>query len=269
MSTLIRTGGGGADLSVVTAAASDVLASKVIVNSSGNAITGTIASKAAATITPGATDQTIVAGQYLSGAQTVKGDSDLLATNIKSGVTLFDIVGSFSPIKSVQRGVTAVTYTATSVPVTISSIDPSAAVVTRVGGCNQQWVNGSTHSPTSYAITGTITNATTLTLARPAAATNYLELYIAWEIIEFNGVKSKQSGIITSLYSSGQRSTTITAVNTSKSILMIHGGSIVTANSGMMGSLVFGATLSSSTAILWYGVSGDTKNVAWQVLEFN
>lgn len=94
MATIVRTGGGGADLSVVTAAAADVLASKVIVNASGNPITGTIASKAAATITPGTTNQTIAAGQYLSGVQTISGDPDLVASNIKNGVDIFGVVGT-------------------------------------------------------------------------------------------------------------------------------------------------------------------------------
>lgn len=52
--------------------------------------------KAAATYTPGTTDQTIAAGQYLSGAQTVKGDANLVAGNIKEGVTIFSVQGTHS-----------------------------------------------------------------------------------------------------------------------------------------------------------------------------
>lgn len=54
-------------------------------------ITGTIPSKAAATIYPNATDQSISAGQYLSGAQTIKGvtnNGNATAANIKKGVTV-------------------------------------------------------------------------------------------------------------------------------------------------------------------------------------
>lgn len=57
-------------------------------------VTGTIPSKASATIIPGATDQTIAAGQYLSGAQTIKGDANLLAANIASGINIFGVLGS-------------------------------------------------------------------------------------------------------------------------------------------------------------------------------
>ena len=57
---------------------------------------GTIQSKAAATYTPGTSDQTIAAGQYLAGAQTVKGSTNLVASNIRSGVQIFNVTGSLS-----------------------------------------------------------------------------------------------------------------------------------------------------------------------------
>lgn len=50
--------------------------------------------KAAATITPTTSDQTIAAGQYLLGAQTVKGDPNLQSGNIVEGVTIFNTPGS-------------------------------------------------------------------------------------------------------------------------------------------------------------------------------
>lgn len=56
--------------------------------------TGTIPSKSAQTYTPTTSDQTIAAGQYLSGAQTVKGDQNLVASNIRKDVTMFGVTGS-------------------------------------------------------------------------------------------------------------------------------------------------------------------------------
>lgn len=50
--------------------------------------------KAAETITPGTENQTIAANQYLTGAQTIKGDGNLSAGNIKKGVSIFGVVGA-------------------------------------------------------------------------------------------------------------------------------------------------------------------------------
>ena len=50
--------------------------------------------QAAQTITPGTSNKTIASGQYLTGTQTIKGDSNLVASNIKSGVSIFGVVGT-------------------------------------------------------------------------------------------------------------------------------------------------------------------------------
>ena len=53
-----------------------------------------VTKKAAATYTPGTSNQTIAANQYLSGVQTIKGDSNLVAGNIRSGVSIFGVTGN-------------------------------------------------------------------------------------------------------------------------------------------------------------------------------
>ena len=70
--------------------------------------TGTIASKAAATYTPTTSDQTIAAGQYLAGAQTVKGDQNLSAGNIRAGVSIFGVAGSLTSATISQDSTTKV-----------------------------------------------------------------------------------------------------------------------------------------------------------------
>lgn len=115
----------GSDVSGVTAAASDVRSGKKFVNSSGAVVTGTVTArtasnvtssnnvvtipagiydsqvsktvgtaKAATTYTPGTSNQIISAGYYLTGNQTIKGDTNLVASNIKSGTSIFGITGS-------------------------------------------------------------------------------------------------------------------------------------------------------------------------------
>ena len=64
--------------------------------SNGVKYTGSIDSKAATIYTPTTSDQTIAAGQYLEGAQTIKGDTNLKASNIANGITIFGITGSLS-----------------------------------------------------------------------------------------------------------------------------------------------------------------------------
>nr|DAW33940.1 MAG TPA: tail protein [Bacteriophage sp.] len=78
------------------AVAANVLSGKTFTASPGLKVSGTMTSKAAATITPSTSDQTISSGQYLAGAQTIKGDSNLVAANIKSGVSIFGVAGKLA-----------------------------------------------------------------------------------------------------------------------------------------------------------------------------
>lgn len=68
------------------------------VTSYGNGVkyTGSIQSKSAQTYTPTTSDQTIASGVYLSGAQTIKGDANLVASNIAKNVQIFGVTGSLS-----------------------------------------------------------------------------------------------------------------------------------------------------------------------------
>ena len=117
-------GSGGTDVSDTTATAATVLSGYDFYNASGVKTTGSIqtvtasqsgnvvtvpagyiaaaqtltvgTAKAAATYTPTTSDQTITAGQYLTGDQTIKGDANLVAANIVSGVTIFGVTGTAS-----------------------------------------------------------------------------------------------------------------------------------------------------------------------------
>ena len=75
---------------------SDLLSGKELIDQNGNKVTGTMPIKSAATITPGTSDQIISANTYLTGAQTIKGDANLIASNIKSGVSIFGVTGTAS-----------------------------------------------------------------------------------------------------------------------------------------------------------------------------
>lgn len=74
----------------------DALSSVTVGAISNTYIGSGVTKKSAATYTPGTSDQSIASGQYLNGTQTIKGDSNLTATNIKSGVKIFNVTGSYA-----------------------------------------------------------------------------------------------------------------------------------------------------------------------------
>lgn len=62
--------------------------------SSGTASTLQLSTQSSQTITPTTTDQTISSGKYLIGTQTISGDANLVAGNIKKDVTIFGVTGT-------------------------------------------------------------------------------------------------------------------------------------------------------------------------------
>ncbi|KIQ93892.1 hypothetical protein LH47_02042 [Anoxybacillus thermarum] len=75
------------------AQSSDVLSGKTFTNDSGEQ-TGTMPNQGAIIITPTTSNQAIPAG-YHNGSGYVKGDPNLVAANIKQGVSIFGVAGSF------------------------------------------------------------------------------------------------------------------------------------------------------------------------------
>ena len=61
----------------------------------GKTATQQLTTQGAQTITPGTANKTIASGRYLTGTQTIKGDANLAASNIKSGVSIFGVAGSY------------------------------------------------------------------------------------------------------------------------------------------------------------------------------
>ena len=78
--------------------------------------TSQMTTKGATTYTPTTADQTIASGTYLTGTQTIEGDADLVAGNIKDGVTIFGVTGTYTGGGSsthtvtIARGVTGGCY---------------------------------------------------------------------------------------------------------------------------------------------------------------
>ena len=97
-SATVSTGTNTLTLSKTVSVTPSVSAGYVASGTAGNSsvsLTAAVTTKAAATITPGTTNQTITAGTYLTGAQTIAGDADLVAGNIKKDVTIFGVTGTY------------------------------------------------------------------------------------------------------------------------------------------------------------------------------
>lgn len=122
--------------------------SSVTVNAVSRTYVGSgVTKKAAATYTPKTSDQSIAASQYLNGTQTIKGDANLVAGNIKSGVSIFGVIGTYagggSSGGSGNNNVEAYAVTNTSPSVSFKRTDGAIKIwgygtMTSSGGWGQQ-----------------------------------------------------------------------------------------------------------------------------------
>ena len=86
---------GGIDTSDATATTLDILSGKTAYVD-GKKITGVIPIVAGKTITPSSFGNLAInGGEYASGSILISGDSDLIGSNIKKGVSIFGVLGSY------------------------------------------------------------------------------------------------------------------------------------------------------------------------------
>ena len=98
-SASVSTGTNTLTLSKTISVTPTVSAGYVSSGTAGNSavsLTASVTTKAAATITPTTSNQTIASGTYLTGTQTISGDANLVASNIKSGTSIFGVSGSLT-----------------------------------------------------------------------------------------------------------------------------------------------------------------------------
>lgn len=110
-SASVSTGTNTLTLSKTISVTPTVSAGYVSAGTAGNSsvsLTASVTTKAEATITPSTSNQEIAAGTYLTGKQTVSGDANLVAANIKQGVSIFGVNGSLSSVAVSQDSTTKV-----------------------------------------------------------------------------------------------------------------------------------------------------------------
>lgn len=96
-SASVSTGTNTLTLSKTVSVTPSVTAGYVASGTAGNSsvsLTANVTTKAAATITPGTSNQTIASGTYLTGTQTIAGDANLVSANIVAGKSIFSVSGS-------------------------------------------------------------------------------------------------------------------------------------------------------------------------------
>ena len=90
-----------------TAVATDILVGKTAYNNRIK-ITGNMTNRGAVSMMPGTIVQYILPG-FHNGSGTVAGDSDLIAANIKSGISIFGVVGNLTAAGLVKTGTKTIT----------------------------------------------------------------------------------------------------------------------------------------------------------------
>lgn len=170
-----------------------------------------------------------------------------------------------SNIKSLQRGQANV-YRATTDPwtkdVTISSVDLTKSIVQ----CGM--VNFETEPYLSAnLITIEFVNPTTIRIKCEVNQLEATSVYVYWEVIEFNNVRSKQNGEFT-VGGTNEPSVSISTINPVKSLVFIKtrmGGGVVDLNE--MVTAVSNVAANSLTFMFWSDNAG--RIISWQLIEFN
>lgn len=117
----------GIDTSDANATSNDILINKTAyVNN--EKITGNIESLDENEYIPTITDQVISSGVYLLGNQIIKGDINLLSENIKNGITIFGVTGSYEGSSSTVSGTLLDTSSFTSKDETVSNYGSSVYI---------------------------------------------------------------------------------------------------------------------------------------------
>lgn len=168
---------------------------------------------------------------------------------VRVGSSFFIRSAGGSNIKSIQRGTSTIPSTTNTLTVNISAVDTTKAIVIRTVRNNALADNR------ELDVMAKLTSATTLQLTNNTAL---YDVIVDWQVIEFNNVKSLQTGTVSST-----QTVTIAAVDLTKSMVII---SWISKAPVAYPSLPNSAQLTSNTALYINAYNGNTY---WQVIEFS
>ena len=112
-------------------------------------LTANVTTKGTATITPTTSNQTIASGTYLTGTQTISGDANLVAGNIKSGTTIFGVTGTYSGGGGTSKNVQVLQSTSRTNSSSLTKV-LGDLTVSKTGTYDVYWSGGRTNTSTSY-----------------------------------------------------------------------------------------------------------------------
>lgn len=179
----------------------------------------------------------------------------LLNGNLLSKASIFGSSGG-SSVKSIQRGShTMFGYNSplTNI-ITISGVDISSSIIII-------YFNSKASNTSLSAVMAEIINSTTIKFTGCVGGSTVYPF--EWQVVEFNNVKSKQSGI--GAYVSSDETFTISSVNTSKSLIF---GSFWTCYADTNIYAASYKIISSTSIGIYRRNAGGPQQAAWQVIEF-
>lgn len=175
-------------------------------------------------------------------------------------------IGGGSNIKSIQRGEFQLS-SPQSQSITISAIDTTKSILKFTVSYPNS--GQSSMQPQYSAFRGEITNSTTISFTR-GVNTSAAYVVISWEVIEFNNVKSLQSGNLSYSTNAAESIVTVNSINTSKALLFF---SFSTNNSDndASGALLKGRIISNTSIGFVQNclTGGRSVAISWRLIEFN
>ncbi|MBI3602455.1 MAG: hypothetical protein HY209_06135, partial [Candidatus Omnitrophica bacterium] len=127
-------------------------------------------------------------------------DSDSSSKSVNVGLTVYYQVISFDADVSIQHGTSSITNTASSVTATVTSVDTTKSMLFFTYRAPANASGAGLGVESDYALSGAITNSTTLTFTRATTGStgSSAPLNIAWFLLTFTDATSILSGSLSS-----------------------------------------------------------------------